>query len=246
MFAPSPGVRRAVRDAAAALRSAGATVVSWKIPDPGEAQALFFGLLGADGGAGLKRLLRGSRKDVRVAQLLFMGGRSAPTRSALIALARIFGQGHLAAVLQSLRGGNVDDYWRLCERQIDYRTRFAKMMDASDAGALDLLLGPPVATPAFTHGATKDMGLPGIYTTLYNVLGYPGIFRGALMAGASQITTDMKLAAAWALAGLTIESELVPDPLDRSVHDAVAEAVRVTAVQAGLGDPERVPPALAP
>ena len=79
-----------------------------------------------------------------------------------------------------------------------------------------------------------------------NVLGYPGIFRGALMAGASRITTEMKLAAAWALAGLTIESELVPDPLDRSVHAAVAEAVRVTAVEAGLGDPERVPPALAP
>src|SRR4051794_13808524 len=79
-----------------------------------------------------------------------------------------------------------------------------------------------------------------------NVLGYPGIFRGALSAGARRITTDMKLAAAWALAGLTIESELVPDPLDRSVHAAVAEAVRVTAVQAGLGDPERVPPALAP
>jgi len=79
-----------------------------------------------------------------------------------------------------------------------------------------------------------------------NVLGYPGIFRGALMAGASRITTEMKLAAAWALAGLTIESELVPDPLDRRVHAAVAEAVRVTAVQSGLGDPERVPPALAP
>jgi malate dehydrogenase (oxaloacetate-decarboxylating) len=79
-----------------------------------------------------------------------------------------------------------------------------------------------------------------------NVLGYPGIFRGALMAGASRITTTMKLAAAWALAGLTIESELVPDPLDRSVHAAVAEAVRVTAIDTGLGDPERVPPALAP
>jgi len=64
-----------------------------------------------------------------------------------------------------------------------------------------------------------------------NVLGYPGIFRGALSAGARRITTDMKLAAAWALAGLTIESELVPDPLDRRVHDAVAEAVRATAVQ---------------
>jgi malate dehydrogenase (oxaloacetate-decarboxylating) len=64
-----------------------------------------------------------------------------------------------------------------------------------------------------------------------NVLGYPGIFRGALLAGARRITTEMKLAAAWALAGLTIESELVPDPLDRRVHDAVAEAVRATAVQ---------------
>lgn len=64
-----------------------------------------------------------------------------------------------------------------------------------------------------------------------NVLGYPGIFRGALLAGARRITTDMKLAAAWALAGLTIESELVPDPLDRRVHDAVAEAVRATAAQ---------------
>jgi malate dehydrogenase (oxaloacetate-decarboxylating) len=64
-----------------------------------------------------------------------------------------------------------------------------------------------------------------------NVLGYPGIFRGALSAGARRITTDMKLAAAWALAGLTIESELVPDPLDRRVHDAVAEAVRAAAVQ---------------
>src|SRR5213076_3200549 len=72
----------------------------------------------------------------------------------------------------------------------------------------------------------------------------PEIFRGALMAGASQITTDMKLAAAWALAGLTIESELVPDPLDRSVHDAVAEAVRACAVENGLGHPDRVPPAL--
>jgi malate dehydrogenase (oxaloacetate-decarboxylating) len=64
-----------------------------------------------------------------------------------------------------------------------------------------------------------------------NVLGYPGIFRGALLAGARRITTRMKLAAAWALAGLTIESELVPDPLDRRVHDAVAEAVRATAAQ---------------
>ena len=62
-----------------------------------------------------------------------------------------------------------------------------------------------------------------------NVLGYPGIFRGALDAGATAITTRMKLAAAWAIAGLTVESELVPDVLDRAVHDHVAEAVRLAA-----------------
>jgi malate dehydrogenase (oxaloacetate-decarboxylating) len=71
-------------------------------------------------------------------------------------------------------------------------------------------------------------------TSVNNVLGYPGIFRGALTAGASGITVDMKRAAAWALAGLTVESELVPDVLDLEVHKAVAEAVRAAAVAPSL------------
>ena len=66
-------------------------------------------------------------------------------------------------------------------------------------------------------------------TSVNNVLGYPGIFRGALEAGAQEITTKMKLAAAWAIAGLTVESELVPDVLDRHVHECVANAVREAA-----------------
>ncbi len=67
-------------------------------------------------------------------------------------------------------------------------------------------------------------------TSVNNVLGYPGIFRGALEAGAPQITTKMKLAAAWTIAGLTVESELVPDVLDTTVHDCVAAAVREAAL----------------
>jgi malate dehydrogenase (oxaloacetate-decarboxylating) len=78
-------------------------------------------------------------------------------------------------------------------------------------------------------------------TSVNNVLGYPGIFRGALLAGASEINLEMKRAAAWALAGLTVESELVPDVLDRSVHEAVAEAVRQAAIDSGVGDPARAP-----
>jgi malate dehydrogenase (oxaloacetate-decarboxylating) len=77
-------------------------------------------------------------------------------------------------------------------------------------------------------------------TSINNVLGYPGIFHGALLAGATAINTDMKRAAAWTLAGLTLESELVPEVLDPTVHAKVAEAVRQAAIDSGVSDPARV------
>jgi malate dehydrogenase (oxaloacetate-decarboxylating) len=81
-------------------------------------------------------------------------------------------------------------------------------------------------------------------TSVNNVLGYPGIFRGALQAGAREINVQMKQAAAWALAGLTVESELVPDVLDPAVHDAVAAAVRQAAIDSGVADLDKAPPGL--
>ena len=81
-------------------------------------------------------------------------------------------------------------------------------------------------------------------TSVNNVLGFPGIFRGALAAGASAISTGMKLAAARAIAGLTSESELVPDALDPAVHLAVAAAVENAARREGLDRPERSPAGL--
>jgi len=62
-----------------------------------------------------------------------------------------------------------------------------------------------------------------------NVLAFPGIFRGALDANATQITAGMKIAAARALAGVVNEptAELIlPSPLDQSVAPLVANAVR--------------------
>jgi len=77
-----------------------------------------------------------------------------------------------------------------------------------------------------------------------NVLGYPGIFRGALQAGASGINVAMKLAAAQAIAELARDGELVPNALDHRVHDAVAEAVRTAAAESGIARPERATTAL--
>jgi malate dehydrogenase (oxaloacetate-decarboxylating) len=62
-----------------------------------------------------------------------------------------------------------------------------------------------------------------------NVLGFPGIFRGVLNAGAKQITHEMLVAAAQAIADCTCPGELAPHPLDPKVHIAVATAVEQAA-----------------
>lgn len=63
-----------------------------------------------------------------------------------------------------------------------------------------------------------------------NVLVFPGIFKGALSARAAQITEDMEIAAAEAIAGLVPEDRLaadfiIPSALDKTVADVVAKAV---------------------
>jgi malate dehydrogenase (oxaloacetate-decarboxylating) len=63
-----------------------------------------------------------------------------------------------------------------------------------------------------------------------NVLAFPGIFRGALDAKASDINETMIVAAAKAIAGLIPDEKLEPEyiivpPFDQSVRDSVAKAV---------------------
>ncbi len=77
-----------------------------------------------------------------------------------------------------------------------------------------------------------------------NVLGYPGIFRGALLSGAERINAEMKLAAADVLASLATGSELVPDALDPDVHSQVASAVREAAIESGVARLDRAPTGL--
>ena len=64
-----------------------------------------------------------------------------------------------------------------------------------------------------------------------NVVAFPGIFKGALEGRAVQITEEMKLAAAKAIAGLVPESELnedniMPEAFDPQVAEVVAQAVK--------------------
>lgn len=70
--------------------------------------------------------------------------------------------------------------------------------------------------------------------TVNNVLGFPGILRGAVDAQAPRISREMYLAAAATIANLAPPGELVPNPLDREVHRAVARAVARKAFEQGL------------
>ena len=72
-----------------------------------------------------------------------------------------------------------------------------------------------------------------------NVLAFPGIFRGALDVRASQINSEMKVAAAYAIAGIVSDEELnadyiLPAAFDPRVKDAVAKAVAEAAIKSGV------------
>ena len=82
-----------------------------------------------------------------------------------------------------------------------------------------------------------------------NVTVFPGLFRGALDVRARSITEEMKLAAAYAIAGLVPEKDLrddfvVVDAFDPRVAPAVAAAVAKVAIETGVAriniDPEEV------
>ena len=72
-----------------------------------------------------------------------------------------------------------------------------------------------------------------------NVLAFPGIFRGALDARATEINEEMKLAAAYAIASLVSDEErsaeyIMPNAFDERVGRAVAEAVAEAARKTGV------------
>ncbi|WFE31947.1 NADP-dependent malic enzyme [Micromonospora sp. WMMD975] len=91
---------------------------------------------------------------------------------------------------------------------------------------------------AARHVAVVATGRSDYPNQINNVLAFPGVFRGALDAGATRITDGMKVAAADAIAGVVAESltadAIVPSPLDPRVAPAVAEAVAEAARRDGV------------
>ena len=97
----------------------------------------------------------------------------------------------------------------------------------------------PEIRPEEAAGAVAVMatGRSDFPNQINNVLAFPGIFRGALDTGATQITENMKVAAAHAIASAVSPDELAPDHVIPSVFDKrIAPLVAAAAAEAAIRD----------
>ena len=119
-----------------------------------------------------------------------------------------------------------------------------EMIKTMNADPIVLAMANP--TPEIMPDEAKAAGAKIVGTgrsdfpnQINNVLAFPGIFRGALDVRASQITENMKIAAAYAIASLVDDKDLNPDYIlpyafDERIKDTVAEAVAEAARKDGV------------
>lgn len=111
-----------------------------------------------------------------------------------------------------------------------------EMVDSMNKDAILFAMANPV--PEIMPDLAKEAGAKVVGTgrsdfpnQVNNVVAFPGIFKGALEGRATQITEEMKLAAANAIAGLVPEEELnenniLPEAFDPRVADTVSKAIK--------------------
>ena len=119
-----------------------------------------------------------------------------------------------------------------------------EMVASMNTGAIVFPMANP--TPEIDPNEAEAAGAAVVGTgrsdfknQINNVLAFPGIFRGALDARASEINEEMKLAAAKAIAALVSDDELsrdyiIPRAFDERVAPAVAAAVKEAAIKTGV------------
>jgi fatty acid amide hydrolase len=169
-FPASPALRRAVREAADALRERGASVMPFAPPDVGRMMRLTFALLGADGGAWVRRALGRNKRDRRVRMLLLLAGLPGPVQRALPSVLGPARQDRMAEALRGLGTLSAGQYWRVLEARNRYKAAF---MTAMDQQHLDVLICPPYALPAPRHGDTLYLFTAASYAILFNLMGMP-------------------------------------------------------------------------
>ncbi len=166
---PNAGVQRAVKLAAEALKSAGATLVDYQPPGP---DLLFTWLAGisSDGGATLRTMLAGEMPARQLQSTVKAALLPSPVRSLMAAIFDARGDKRMARLLRSLGRKPVSELWALTNQRTMLRRA---EQDAWQAQQLDLVLCPPHTMPAMPIGTSGDLTMTLSYAFRYVMLNFP-------------------------------------------------------------------------
>jgi fatty acid amide hydrolase len=226
-FPSSPAIKRAVTQAADALRGSVAEVVRWDAPPTREAVQLFYGLISAGGNVVLRQLGR-NPKTPQIAGLVQVLKTPAVARPAIARALRASGNERMAELLDLIRSLDASNYQDVVLRTNRYRQRVLSSM--ADAG-LDAVICAAHPLPALRHGGSYLLGSVAGCTFLWNVMGVPAgsaavtRVREDEQASREQRTRDRVMRAAAETdagsAGLPVGAQVVARPWREDVVLAV-------------------------
>ncbi|HMV68247.1 MAG TPA: amidase family protein, partial [Myxococcota bacterium] len=241
VFQPSPSVVRAVREAADALRAAGAEVVPWEPPRGWDMFETYFGLMTADGAITARAQIGDEPVTPQLRSIARMAALPAFVRRALAAGAGLGHEPRVKRLLGALGEKRLWEVWRLVVRREELKRA---ELAAWRAAGLQAVVGPPTVTPPALLGETHDWSAGAWYTMRYNLLDMP--------AGVVPVTTaredeqgrgdvgdrlDRKAARFEAgSAGLPVAAQVIGLPWQERV---VLEVMRV--IEAGVRDRDGFP-----
>ncbi len=197
-FPIAPAIRRAVREAAAALRARGAHVEEWKPPHFERILHCWLVFMAGDGGFTLLDAAGDSAQDYRMKRLLNIVRLHPVLRQYFKWKATRSGQRVIMTYLDDLREISLGSYYALLEER---RGLVRDVVGDMHKRGLDAILSPPAPLPALPHGSTSDLGPIHCETAYHNVLGVPaGVVAATRVRPGEESdrpeTTDICLAAA--------------------------------------------------
>lgn len=168
---PASPIRRALQEAADALRTQGITVEEWTgAPNTQEGVDLFFRIVGAEGFSWVQQILAGEKP----APLMKPNVQLTTMPNAIMRLAAgvmaATGQRHLSTMARNATRQSAQGLMNLLGDRLAYEARF---IAALDAGRYDAILCPALPLPAVRHGDVNNLADFWGSTLLFNTLGMP-------------------------------------------------------------------------
>lgn len=169
-FTPAASVRRAVREAADALRQAGAVLVPYTPPPADPLVQNYFGTLSADGSRTMRAFAGDQPPIPQLRGLMALTRMPAFARAGLAAALGAKGERRVKLLLDAFGEKTVAAYWALVAGRGRLQVEELAAWRAAD---VQLVLGPPTVTPPALPRETGDWSLGAWHTMRYNLLDLP-------------------------------------------------------------------------